>query len=97
MIVSLHHLAEAELVEGTAFYAQEGGRTLAEPFVAEFSRSAALLNERPELGARWRGDLRGLPLRRFLYSIVYHPGVGVLHIVALAHYSRRPGYWRRRV
>lgn len=29
MIVSLHPLAEAELVEGTSFYAQEGGRTLA--------------------------------------------------------------------
>lgn len=96
MIVSLHPLAEAELVEGTSFYAQEGGRTLAEAFVAEFSRSAALLNGHPELGARWQGELRRLPLRRFPYSIVYHAGAGVLHIVALAHHSRRPGYWRRR-
>lgn len=97
MILSLHPLAEAELAEGAAFYAREGGRTLAEAFVAEFSRSAALLRDCPELGARWQGDFRRLPLRRFPYSIVYHPGTRALLIVALAHQSRRPSYWRRRV
>lgn len=65
MILSLHPLAEAELAEGAAFYAREGGRTLAEAFVAEFGLSASLLHDSPELGARWHGEFRRLPLRRF--------------------------------
>lgn len=70
---------------------------LVEAFVTEFSRVAVLLHDCPELGMRWQGDFRRLPLCRFPYSIVYHVGTRALHIVALAHQSRRAGYWLRRV
>lgn len=96
MIVTIHPLAEAELVDGSAFYAKDGNTALGEAFITEFSRSVALLREYPNLGARWRGSLRRLPLRRFPYSIVYHQASQAVHILAVAHQSRRPGYWRGR-
>jgi plasmid stabilization system protein ParE len=96
MIVTIHPLAEAELVDGSSYYAKEANAALGEAFIAEFSRSVELLREHPKLGAPWRGSLRRLPLRRFPYSIVYHQSPQAIRILAVAHQSRRPGYWRGR-
>lgn len=97
MIVSIHPQAEAELVDGASFYAKEANAALGESFVAEFNHAVELLREHPKLGAKWRGVLRRLRLRRFPYSILYHESESELRIVAVAHQSRRPGYWRGRV
>lgn len=35
-------------------------------------------------------------LRRFPYSVIYIIAPDEIIIVALAHHSRRPGYWGRR-
>ncbi|MFT3665000.1 type II toxin-antitoxin system RelE/ParE family toxin [Piscinibacter sp.] len=96
MIFSIHPLAEAELVDGASFYAKEANAVLGEAFIAEFHHAVELLREHPKLGARWRGPLRRLPMRRFPYSIVYHESLAALRIIAIAHQSRRPGYWRGR-
>lgn len=96
MIVTIHPLAESELVDGSSYYANEASVVLGDAFIAEFARSGELLRENPRLGAPWRGGLRRLPLRRFPYSIIYHESSVALRILALAHQSRRPGYWRVR-
>ena len=96
MIVSLHPEAETELVEATSYYSREANSALGAAFLGEFNRSIDLLRARPGLGARWRGQLRRLPLRRFPYSIVYQASEARLWVVAVAHQSRRPGYWRAR-
>lgn len=67
MIVTIHPLAEAELVDGSTYYAAEANDTLGEALITEFARSVELLREHPKLGAPWRGPLRRLPLRRFPY------------------------------
>jgi len=41
-------------------------------------------------------DARRLPLRRFPYFIVYRELQEYLEVVAFAHQSRRPGYWKTR-
>ena len=96
MIVSTHPLADAELADGAAYYAGEGDIELAERFIAEFEKSIRLLRDHPSVGSVWRGKFRRLPIRRFPYSIVYCRRGEALHIIAVAHQSRRPGYWRRR-
>ena len=96
MIFSIHPHAEAELIDGAAFYARETDAALDAAFIAEFSHAIGLLREHPRLGPKWRGPLRRLPLRRFPYSIVYHESPTALRVIAVAHQSRRPGYWRGR-
>jgi len=47
----------------------------------------------PSLGRR----LRALPVSRFPYSLVYFLGGNEIVMVAVAHQSRRPGYWKGRL
>ena len=96
MKVSLAPEAEQELVEGALFYARQANAQLGHAFISEFERSAALLGEQPRLGAVWRGKVRRLPLRRFPYSIVYHLAASEVRVLAIAHQSRKPGFWRGR-
>ena len=96
MIVSTHPLAEEELVGGAVYYAKEANAALGEDFIGEFERSIALLRQYPRIGSPWRGGLRRLPMRRFPYSVVYTLSGEVIRVVAVAHQSRRPGYWRGR-
>lgn len=46
---------------------------------------------------RTREVIRRLPLRHFPFLLIYREHAEHLEIVALAHTSRRPGYWRDRV
>lgn len=36
-------------------------------------------------------------LRKFPYALVYALGMEQVHLLAVAHLRRRPGYWRNRV
>ena len=96
MIASVSPEAERELIEGARFYAREAGAELGLAFIAEFERAVGLLSAYPRLGPLWRGTTRRFPLRRFPYRIIYQVKPEELRVIALAHQSRRPGYWRGR-
>lgn len=93
MIVSIHPEADAELMGGAVYYAQQATRKVAEDFLDEFDYAVSLLREFPGLGAPWRGRARRFPVRRFPYWIVYYEVGTRLRIVAVAHQQKRPGYW----
>lgn len=96
MKISLTPQADRELTEGALFYSREAGAELGHAFISEFERSVQLLQEHPRLGAKWRGTTRRLPLRRFPYRIVYEARSTEVRVLALAHQSRRPGFWAGR-
>jgi plasmid stabilization system protein ParE len=95
MKYSLHPEAEGDLHEAAEFYLDRADKTLSLSFLAEFERSVSVLLRHPRLGAQWRGRRRYL-MRRFPYSIIYTISGEEIHILAVAHNSRRPGYWRKR-
>lgn len=97
MIVLLHPDAEAELIAGATFYKENASKKIAQDFLAEFNQAINLLKYNPRLGISWEQQTRKLVLHRFPYSIVYYEHSGQLKIVAVAHQSRRPGYWRDRM
>jgi len=96
MIVSIHREADAELLAGAVYYAEHATREAAEAFLDEFDHAVSLLREFPRLGVPWRGRARKFPLRRFPYSLIYYETGARLRIVAVAHQSRKPGYWSGR-
>ena len=51
--------------------------------------------QRPGLGVEFGGAMR-LILKRFPYDIVVFDHHGEALVLAVAHHSRRPGYWRNR-
>jgi toxin ParE1/3/4 len=88
--------AERELIDGALFYAREGNAELGLAFVAEFERALGLLCDHPRLGPVWRGTTRRFLLQRFPYGIIYQVKSDEIRVIALAHQSRRPEYWRGR-
>ena len=96
MRVEFHPEAELELIEAASYYElQVPG--LGEDFEAEVRRATDLLQQHPEIGPHLDDELRRFVLNRFPYTLIYSVSSAVLHILVIAHQSRRPGYWRSRV
>jgi hypothetical protein len=66
-------------------------------FITEIDRCQKAVLETPLIGHSYGRRLRKLTVGdRFPYSIVYAVLADVLFVLAYAHGSRRPGYWRTR-
>ena len=92
--------AEVELRDAIAWYEHERSG-LGQELWDEVQESFRLISQRPAIGAfvlrvRIRPPVRRVPLRRFPYFIVYRERDTYVEVIAVAHQSRRPGYWRSR-
>lgn len=92
----LHPEAQEDLREAAEFYRDQGGIALSQSFLAEFERSVRLLLRHPGFGVTWRHGKHRLVTRRFPYSVIYNVVSDQIRILAIAHHSRRPGYWHGR-
>jgi toxin ParE1/3/4 len=73
-----------------------GRPTTGARFGAELVRAIDRIENEPE---RWPPFLHGTRryrLKRFPYLVVYRICPDRIEVLAIAHTSRRPGYWRRR-
>jgi len=95
MTYEFHPEAELELYEAAAFY-EAALSGLGRDFTDEVERVVNILLEHPELGAKVDKNLRHFVLRRFPFSVVYAATGQVVYIVAIAHGSREPEYWKTR-
>ena len=94
--VVYHRLAAKELIKSAALY--EAARPfLGERFLDAVNLVLLLVQQHPALGLPGRVGTRSRPVRRFPYRIFYLEQPDRLWIVAVAHQSRKPGYWWRRV
>ncbi len=96
MKYEFHPEAELELYEAALRYETEISG-LGVRFGDEVERVIGLLLEHPETGSRIDESLRHFVLRKFPFSIVYAVAGEHVYIVAVAHSSREPEYWRLRV
>ena len=87
--------ARDELEVGVSFYDSEYPG-LGQEFAIEVRRLCRLIAESPAAGLEVRPAIRRRILRRFPYSILYTLENDEVVILAVAHQSRRPGYWNRR-
>ena len=91
--------AAADLAGAVEWYeAHRAG--LGAELMREVARTLELLSENPEIGTpvRIRGStgMRRLRIGRFPYGLVYAANPDEIVIVAVAHSSRKPGFWRGR-
>jgi plasmid stabilization system protein ParE len=92
----IHEAARREANLATVWYADrsiEVARRFADDLLAGFSRAAAS----PLRFPIYLHGTRRVVLRRFPYFIVFLDWQDEVHIVAVAHAKRRPGYWKKRV
>ena len=94
----VHHLPEAEeeiLQAVNWYYDQE--HTLAADFYREFKKAEAAIESFPEFWPPLAGGYRRKPLNRYPYGLIYRLEDDLILVVALAHASRKPDYWRKRL
>lgn len=96
MKYSLHPEAEDDLREAAEFYRERAGNALVQSLFAEFERAIDTLLRHPGLGPIWRKGSRRYVMKHFPYAIIYTDSGDEIRVLAVAHHSRRPGYWRSR-
>lgn len=97
MSYSFTPAAREEFLGAMRWYLADGGQVPAEFFEHEVDRALRLLDFMPRLGTPGYGGTRTWPVRDFPYTVVYRVEADDgISVIAVAHQSREPGYWRGR-
>ena len=97
-------MTELHFFEGASDEAEEARRWYRErseaaetAFLIELDHAVAVVVEAPNRWPKHIAGTRRYVFPTFPYSLVYFIENQVLHVVAVAHEKRRPGYWRERL
>lgn len=88
--------AEEEMTEASLLY-EAAAAGLGDDFLTDVQFAIDSLCEHPHLGRKVAGGLRRMLLHRFPFSLIYSVEADAILIIAVAHYGRSPGYWKKRV
>lgn len=97
--VKLHAEARAELQASVAFYRERAGERWAEQFKQRVAEGLKAIAANPERYPP-APDLPGVQkfrLKQFPFSLLYINRAVYVWVVAVAHGSRKPGYWKERI
>lgn len=92
----LHPEAIAESVEASLWY-ETRSEDAAERFVVELEEAEEQIRQSPQMWARYLHGTRRYVLKTFPFSFVYSIEDTKIIGVAVAHHSRKPGYWKDRL
>ncbi len=89
--------ASDEFREAVRWY-EARRRGLGGEFFDTVAAIVSVIESQPEIGGAAFSDpaTRRMLVSRFPYQVVYRLTPGELVVVAIAHLSRRPGYWKHR-
>ncbi|MGB6250194.1 MAG: type II toxin-antitoxin system RelE/ParE family toxin [Terriglobales bacterium] len=94
--VEYHEGAIADVKGAIAWYRQRNPK-VASDFIDELHRAADTIRQVPERWPVGKNNTRRFLLWRFPFAIIYSERESVVTIWAVAHGSRRPGYWAGRL
>ncbi|HUQ71928.1 MAG TPA: type II toxin-antitoxin system RelE/ParE family toxin [Planctomycetaceae bacterium] len=94
-MIEFHQLALAELRDAQRWYRTKSRET-AERFLTRVDQAIERLVADPESLPLIGRDNRSIRVPRFPYLLVYRIQPNGPFVVAVAHTSRRRGYWSRR-
>lgn len=88
--------ARLELMEAAGYYGHIDP-DLGERFVTAVEAAVARLSASPQTPRKFEGEARKVRLERFPYAVIYQVEARHIHIIAVMHLHREPGYWRKRL
>jgi plasmid stabilization system protein ParE len=94
--VEIHPSALAELKSAVTWYMQRNEAAVLN-FASELDRALTLIVSAPRRWPAGEHHTRKFVLQRFPYAIFYREREDAIQIVAIAHGSRRPWYWKDRL
>jgi plasmid stabilization system protein ParE len=87
--------AEEDLAEAAAFL-ERRVPGLGERLTVAVEDCLLRLSENPHIGTEIERGVRKLIVRGFRYNLIYRIEPAHVLLLAVAHHSRRPTYWRHR-
>lgn len=93
--VRFYGRATSELEEALAWYAVRSASAERE-FADAFESGLLSILDAPYRFASVSPTHRACRVKKFPYQIIYRVDGDIFTVVAVAHTSRRPGYWKRR-
>jgi plasmid stabilization system protein ParE len=94
--VDISEMADLEAVEAVRWYKKRDER-VAVDFAEEFAATIQLIGERSTIFATHLLGTRRCQIGRFPWQIIFREELGRIEVVAVAHFRRKPGYWKRRL
>lgn len=97
--LKLHLEARSELEISVNFYRDRGGEALAEMFKRRVGAGFDAIRKDPERFPEVKGmvGVKKYRVRQFPFSILFIDRPEHIWVIALAHGSRKPGYWVKRM
>ena len=96
MKFTFHPDADAEFDQAVAYYeARQSGLGL--ELADEVLVTIARILDHPKAGSPFSKNTWRCLTKRFPYGIIYQIHEDKVRVIAVAHLSRRPGYWENRV
>jgi len=93
---AFHEEAAAEYDAAFDWYRQRSPDA-ALKFDAEVDRALAQIIQSPQRWATGSHSTRRFLLKQFPFIVLYRVQTAAIQIMAIAHTSRRPGYWKQRL
>ncbi|NIR47235.1 type II toxin-antitoxin system RelE/ParE family toxin [candidate division KSB1 bacterium] len=90
-----HPEAAEEYANAYEWYAKRSLR-IADEFEREIERALRLITNTPETWPKYDDQHRYFLIRKFPFSIIYRIFNERIYVIAVAHGSRRPNYWKNR-
>ena len=88
--------ARKEFLDNIVFYdSRRPG--LGKRFVQAVQRAVQLALAFPDAGRPAKDAVRRIVIRDFPFEMLYKPEKGGILVIAIAHQSRQPEYWRGRI
>jgi toxin ParE1/3/4 len=87
--------AQEEFLEQISYY-EEQQKGLGDQFRESVAVAIALASANPNLGSPWKLQTRRIFPKGFPFSVVYRVEPTEVVVLAIAHFKRRPAYWRGR-
>lgn len=87
--------AQDELLGQIGYY-EELQKGLGDRFRQSVEVAVALASAHPRLGSPWKLCTRRVFPKDFPFAVVYRIEPAEVVVFAVAHFKRRPTYWRRR-
>ena len=93
--VRFHYEARAEIAHEALHYSAVS-KSLAERFVKAVEDAVSLASEFPAMGTTYTYGTRRYYTKKFPFSVVYLDRRDEVYILAIAPFSKKPGYWKSR-
>jgi len=95
-MIRIHRLASAEIEAAFVWYLKRSSR-VADNFSASLAEAFVKIQHQPLLYACFVEDYRFIRIRGFTYLVVFSlESDDLIHVYAVTHESREPGYWQNR-